>query len=140
MTREEINDIFRNSFFADTYLCSTNALTENGELYNVDGNSNRVAAICFGPKSVIMVVGKNKIVKDVPEAINRVKTIAAPKNAQRLNCQTYCNTKGECMGIDGLVCDGCESSQRICCNYVVSAHQRQKDRIKVILVNEQLGF
>lgn len=140
LTNDERTKIFRDSFFADTYLCSTNALTENGELYNVDGNSNRVAAICYGPQSVIMVVGKNKIVKDINEAVKRVKTIAAPKNAQRLKCQTYCNAKNECMGLNGLICDGCESAQRICCNYVISSHQRQKDRIKVILVNEEIGF
>ena len=140
LTREEINDIHRAAFSADAYLCSSNAITENGELYNVDGNANRVAAICFGPKSVIMVVGKNKIVKDVAEAVKRVKTIAAPKNSARLNCQTYCNPKGECMGLNGDFCDGCESAQRICCDYVLSAYQRLKDRIKIVLVDEILGF
>ena len=87
-----------------------------------------------------MIVGKNKIVENIDEAIKRVKTIAAPKNTKRLNCQTYCNEKGVCMGVEGEMCDGCNSPQRICANYLVSARQRQKDRIKVILVDEILGY
>jgi len=143
LTREETEEIFRKSFFADAYLCSSNAVTEKGELYNVDGNSNRVAAICYGPKSVIMVVGYNKIVKDIDEAIIRVKTTAAPANCVRLNCDTYCREKGECMSFlndPSYMTSGCSSPGRICCNYVVSARQRVKNRIKVILVAEELGF
>ena len=140
LTQEQIREMYCKSFSADVYLCSSNAITKKGELYNVDGNANRIGAICYGPKSVIMIVGKNKIVENIDEAIKRVKTIAAPKNTKRLNCQTYCNEKGVCMGLEGEMCDGCNSPQRICANYLVSAKQRQKDRIKVILVDEILGY
>jgi len=140
LTREQINQIFIDSFSADTYLCSSNAVTENGELYNVDGNSNRIAAICFGPKSVIMVVGINKIVKDLDEAVIRVKNIAAPANATRLGCKTYCKEKGECMSEGSELAGGCKSDARICCSYVVNSFQRVKDRIKVIIVGEEIGY
>lgn len=140
---EEAEAIYRAVFSADTYLTSSNAVTENGELYNVDGNSNRVAAICFGPKSVIVVAGRNKVVKTLDNAVLRVKRFAAPMNTARLGCETYCKSKGECMALasgNGGITDGCKSDSRICCSYVVTAQQRIKDRIKVILVNEELGF
>ena len=142
-TPEEIQKVYRDAFSADVYLTSSNAITENGELYNVDGNSNRVAAICFGPKSVIVIAGRNKIVKNLDDAVVRVKRLAAPMNTARLGCETYCKSKGECMAMaSGGSCmtDGCKSESRICCSYVVTAQQRIKDRIKVILVNEELGF
>lgn len=143
LSREDTEKIYRDSFFADAYICSSNAITENGELYNVDGNSNRVAAICYGPKSVIIVAGYNKIVKDIDAAVKRVKLIAAPANCTRLTAETYCREKGECMaflseGAD-MAC-GCNSPARICCNYVVSAYQRKKNRIKVLIVGEELGY
>ena len=125
---------------ADVYLCSSNAITEQGELYNVDGFSNRVSAIANGPKKVIMVVGINKIVPDLDAAIRRVKTIAAPLNTKRLNCDTYCLKTGVCMGLDGGMTDGCHSPARICCSYLISAQQRVENRIHVILVGEPLGF
>lgn len=125
---------------ADVYLCSSNAVTEQGVLYNVDGFSNRVAAIANGPKKVIMVVGVNKIVPDLDAAVRRVKTIAAPLNTKRLNCDTYCFKTGVCMGVDGGMTDGCHSPGRICCSYLISAQQRVENRIHVILVGESLGF
>lgn len=128
---------------ADVFMCSSNAVTENGELYNVDGNSNRISAIAYGPKSVIMVVGYNKIVLNIDEAINRVKTMAAPANAERLNIDTYCRKKGECVSLSDKnadMCSGCKSDNRICCNYLVSSSQRHKNRIKVILVADELGY
>ena len=140
---EEIEKIYREAFSADTYLTSSNAITENGELYNVDGNSNRVAAICYGPRSVIVVAGRNKVVRTLDNAVVRVKRFAAPMNTARLGCETYCKSKGECMALaSGNIgmADGCKSESRICCSYVVTAQQRVKDRIKVILVNEELGF
>ena len=140
LTREETEELYRKSFFADSYFCSSNAVTLNGELYNVDGNSNRVAAICYGPKSVVMIVGYNKIVKNLDEAVKRVKSIAAPYNTKRLDCQTYCLKTGECIGINGDMPSGCKSDGRVCCNYVISARQRHKGRIKVILVGEELGY
>ncbi len=142
-SHEEAEKIYRAAFSADVYLCSSNAITEDGELYNVDGNSNRVAAICFGPKSVIIVAGRNKVVRTLNDAVTRVKRFAAPMNTARLGCETYCRSKGECMaaasGSENMT-DGCHSDARICCSFVVSARQRIKDRIKVILVNEELGF
>lgn len=138
LTHEEAEERFRKSFFADTYLSSSNAITEDGELYNVDGNSNRVAALLYGPSRVIIVAGANKIVKDFDEAVKRVKTIAAPKNSIRLNCDTYCFHKGHC------VCDriggGCFSDRRMCCSYAVLSFQRVKNRINVIICKEQLGY
>lgn len=143
LTREEIQQIYRDTFSADVFLTSTNAITERGELYNVDGNCNRVAALLFGPKSVIVVAGYNKIVANIDEAAQRVKRIAAPANAVRLDCETYCRAAGQCVSLkDGSsdICSGCGSDARICCNYVISAMQREKGRIKVILVGEPLGY
>ncbi len=143
LSHDEVGKIYRDSFFADAYLCGTNALLKSGALYNVDGNSNRVASIVFGPKSVIIIAGKNKIVNDFDEAVKRVKEIAAPKNAKRLSCETYCNIKEKCVSLNNGnadVCNGCASNSRICCNYVLSSYQKVKDRIKVIIVDEELGY
>lgn len=140
LTPEQRNEMAVKGNSADVYLCSSNAVTEQGELYNVDGNCNRIAAIAFGPKQVILVVGVNKIVPDLNAAITRVKTIAAPLNTKRLNCDTYCNKTGVCMGLEGGMTDGCSSPGRICCNYLISGQQRVPDRIRVILVGEALGF
>ncbi|KGK87924.1 lactate utilization protein [Clostridium sp. HMP27] len=126
--RKELN---KKAFCADTYLCSSNAITENGELFNVDGNGNRVAAMLFGPDQVIVVCGVNKIVKDLKEAEQRVKKIAAPVNAKKLNKNTPCAKVGYCMD--------CNSDDRICCDYVIMKKQRN-DRIKVIILNKDLGF
>jgi L-lactate utilization protein LutB len=132
LSRDEIEKIYRDSFFSDDYFVSTNAVTEEGELYNVDGNGNRVAAMIYGPKSVIVIAGYNKIVKDREAAIERVRNIAAPANAARLNCATPCAKTGECMD--------CKGDARICCSYVFLGKQRVKGRIKVILVGETLGY
>ena len=140
LTPEEKAEMTAKSATADVYLCSSNAITEQGELYNVDGFSNRVAAIANGPKKVILIVGVNKIVPDLNAAIRRVKTIAAPLNTKRLNCDTYCRQTGVCMGLDGGMTDGCHSPGRICCSYLISAQQRVENRIHVILVGESLGF
>ncbi|MFT3951446.1 MAG: lactate utilization protein [Oscillospiraceae bacterium] len=142
-TPEEREELTRRAFFCDTYFCSANAVTEDGIVYNVDGKSNRVAAIAFGPKSVIMVVGRNKITRDLDEAAARVKRIAAPINCARLGCQTPCAQTGECVSIKAhgtQMTDGCAGDARICCDYLVLSNQRDKNRIKVILVNEELGF
>lgn len=130
--RDEVEEIMRKAFVSDTFLASTNALTEDGELYNVDGNGNRVSAMIYGPKQVIVVAGVNKLVKDLAEAKERVEKIAAPKNTVRLDCATPCKKLGECQH--------CHSDARICCSYVTLAQQRVPDRIKVIIVNEDLGY
>lgn len=143
LTADEIRDIFVKSFGCDSYITGTNAITENGELYNVDGNGNRVAAMIFGPKQVIVIAGTNKITSDITEAVSRVKRIAAPKNAKRLSSNTYCMAAGECMHADGgcnSMAEGCESPGRICRNYVIMGPQREKGRIKIILADEPLGY
>lgn len=132
LTREQIEEIYIDAFRADVYLTSANAVTETGALYNVDGNSNRVAAILYGPRSVVVVAGVNKLVRDIDEAVQRVRETAAPANAIRLDCKTPCVKSGRCMD--------CSGDNRICCSYVVSAKQRKKDRMKVILVGEELGY
>lgn len=141
LTPEQVKDIYRKTFSADVFFTSANAITENGLLYNVDGNSNRIAAIVYGPDSVIVIAGVNKIVPDINAAMNRLKTTAAPLNTKRLNCKTPCAVTGKCLAVDNpLLAEGCKSPERICCNYVVTAQQRHKDRIKVILVGESLGY
>ena len=140
---EEAERMMREAYCADTYLGSSNAVTQSGLLYNVDGNSNRVSAYLYGPRQVILVCGYNKIVKDLDEATYRVKEFASPMNTKRLNCDTYCRMNGECLSVGSdasFMCDGCRSEGRICCNYVISARQRHKDRIKVIIVGEKLGY
>lgn len=132
LSGEDIGKIYRDSFFADAYFTSSNAITEEGELYNVDGNGNRVAAMLFGPKKVIVVVGVNKIVKDIDEAIKRNREIAAPANAKRLNRVTPCAKLGYCMD--------CNSNDRICNEYTIIKRQGKKDRIHVIFLNEELGY
>ncbi len=145
ITPDEVEQVYRDTFSADVYFTSANAITESGYIYNVDGNSNRVSAILYGPKSVVMVVGKNKLVKTIEDAIERVRTIAAPKNAVRLGLNTYCSQKGNCKAVDiktenNEICNGCLGETRICCNYVLSAMQRKKNRIKVIIIDKELGY
>lgn len=140
---EEVKQIYRQAFSADVYISSANAITEDGVLYNVDGNSNRVAAIAYGPESVIIIAGYNKIVRNLEEAEIRVKKEAAPPNCIRLECPTPCKETGECISLSKptrQMTDGCAGDGRICCNYLISAQQRQKGRIKVILVGEELGY
>ena len=129
---EETQELFRKAYYSDTYFVSSNAITENGELYNVDGNGNRVSAMIFGPKQVIVVTGYDKIVTDLDAAKERVEKIAAPANALRLGLETPCSVSGECMH--------CHSDKRICCSYVTLGQQRIPDRIKVIFLGEELGL
>jgi L-lactate utilization protein LutB len=140
---EEVKKLYIDAFSADVYISSANAITTDGVLYNVDGNSNRIAAIAFGPKSVIIIAGYNKIVRNLEEAELRVKRIAAPANCERLSSNTYCHETGECVSLskeNHEICSGCSSPDRICCNYLISAYQRHKGRIKVIIVGEELGY
>ena len=132
ITREEKKEIYRRSFGADTFLCSTNALTAEGELYNIDGNGSRVAAMIYGPEQVIIVSGVNKLVKNLEEAEKRVRNYVAPLDAKRLNKNTPCTTLGYCVD--------CKSEERICNDFVVIKRQLTKDRIKVIIVGKQLGY
>ena len=132
LSGDELGRVYRDAFSADAYFASANAVTDAGELFNVDGNGNRVAAIAFGPKKVILVVGCNKLVADLHEAETRLETLAAPANTKRLSCATPCRETG--------VCAHCHSPARVCCTYTVQRFQRQKGRIHVILVAEPLGF
>lgn len=132
LTPEEVINIYKSAFFSDAYFTSSNAVTEKGELYNVDGNGNRVAAMLYGPEKVIVVCGVNKIVKDVEEAINRNKRISAPMNAKRLNKKTPCTKIGTCMD--------CSSNERICNEYTLIRKQGRKDRIHVIFLNKEIGY
>lgn len=129
---EEVPGIMRKAFSADTYFTSTNAVTEFGELYNVDGNGNRVAAMIFGPKQVIVVAGLNKIVTDLHAAVDRLEAVASPANCVRLGKNTPCAKTGRCAH--------CMSNERICNDYVIMAHQRDKDRIKVIFIADEFGY
>lgn len=129
---EEKEEIQRACFSADYFLTSSNAITEDGILVNIDGNSNRVAAICYGPKKVIMIVGMNKVVKTEADAMARARNVAAPINAQRFPLDTPCKKIGSCMN--------CMSRDTICCQFLTTRYSRHADRIKVILVNENLGF
>lgn len=128
----EAEQLFRKTFFADVFLSSANAITENGEICNLDGDGNRVAAMIFGPKEVIIVAGYNKIVKDCEAALQRIKEVAAPLNAMRLDVETPCSLTGKCVN--------CRSEQRICSNYTVMGWQQKPDRIKVILVAQSMGY
>ncbi|MGL6106907.1 lactate utilization protein [Romboutsia sp.] len=132
ITPADMKAIYRKTFSADAYFTSTNAITESGELYNVDGNGNRVAAMLYGPDKVIVIVGTNKIVNTIDDAVNRNKYICAPANAKRLSTKTPCETTGICMD--------CNSQDRICCEYTVIKRQRISNRIHVIFMKENLGY
>jgi hypothetical protein len=129
---EEVETARREAFFADFFLASANAITEDGEIYNVDGAGTRVAPIIYGPKNVILVAGTNKIVSDIAAAEDRLRNLAAPANAKRLGCKTPCAETGTCMH--------CKSPARICCSYTLLGYQRIPGRIKVIIVGEHLGY
>lgn len=131
MTRAESDAEARLAFHADTFLMSSNAISEQGEIFNVDGHGNRVSALIFGPKQVIIVVGVNKIVKDEEAAWKRIRHIAAPANCVRLNKQTPCAKLGECQD--------CRSSDRICSSHV-KINYDQEDRIRVIIIKETYGY
>ena len=120
------------AYDADFFLSSANAMTEDGIMINVDGNANRVSAIAQGPKKVIFIVGMNKITKDVDSAMKRARNVAAPKNAQRFGLSTPCTATGSCMD--------CKSPDTICCQILITRYSKHKDRIHVILVNDNLGF
>jgi L-lactate utilization protein LutB len=117
---------------AEYFISGSNAVTEDGKLVNVDGLGNRLAAFCFGPDKVIIIVGRNKIVPDVEAALHRVRNVAAPMNARRLGLNTPCARTGRC--------GDCQSPQRICSVTLIIEKQKIKDRMHVILVNEDLGF
>lgn len=130
-TPEENKKIMHDALSCDYYFMSSNAITVDGELVNIDGNGNRVAALIYGPENVIIIAGMNKIVKNVEEGISRTRNVASPQNCVRLNKNTPCAVNG--------VCGNC-LSDTICDQIVITRASRVPQRIKVILVGEELGF
>ena len=143
-TKTDWHKEYRDAYNASFYLVSANAVTEHGELYEVDGTSNRVSAMLYGPEKVIVVAGINKLVPDLRSAVVRVKTEAAPANCVRLSYDTPCAKTGECVSPSFDECHlgalGCQTDGRICCGYVVFAKQKAKGRITVIIIGEDYGY
>lgn len=129
---EEIRQLYRDAFSANVYFMSTNAITVNGELINIDGTGNRVASLIYGPDQVIIVAGMNKVATTVEEAITRVSNVASPMNCIRLERSTPCAVTGTCAN--------CLSPDCICSDIVITRKSSNPDRIKVILVGEELGY
>ena len=132
VTPQEKREIFAKTVMADYYLMSTNAITMDGELVNIDGFANRVSCLCAGPEHVIIIAGMNKVVKDVQSGLDRIRTKAAPPNTNRLGLKTPCSMTG--------ACQDCYSPDCICSQIVITRRSGIKDRIKLILINEDLGF
>lgn len=120
------------AYDCDVFLASANAITEDGVLVNIDGNANRVSAIAFGPRKLVLIVGMNKVCPDVDAALKRARSVAATANAQRFGLSTPCAKTGSCLD--------CKSPDTICCQFLITRFSRHKDRIHVILVNDSLGF
>lgn len=129
---QETRQMFEKSFSADTYFMSTNAITLEGELVNIDGNGNRVAALIFGPKQVVILAGMNKVCTDLTDAYHRVKNVASPANCIRLNRKTPCSATG--------ACGDCYSPDCICSQTVITRRSGTPGRIKVILIGGSYGY
>jgi len=129
---EDMLERRRQSLLVDLFITGTNAVTESGQLVNLDMFGNRIAGLTFGPKSVIVLIGRNKIVPDVETAIERIKEYAAPVNAMRLDKKTPC--------VKTSFCEECNSPGRICNTWTITEKSFPKGRIKVILINERLGL
>ncbi|MGN0352756.1 MAG: lactate utilization protein [Roseburia sp.] len=129
---EEVKKMYHDALSSDFYFMSTNALTKDGKLVNIDGNGNRVAALIYGPEHVILLVGMNKIAANEEEAISRVHQTATPMNCIRLNKKTPCAVTG--------VCADCLSPDCICNQTVITRRSGTKGRIKVILIGEDFGY
>lgn len=120
------------AYNCDVFLGSTNAITEDGILINIDGNSNRVSAYAYGPKKLVLIAGMNKVASDLDGGMKRARNVAATINTQRFGIDTPCTKNGGCMD--------CKSPDTICCQFLITRYSRHKGRIHVILVNENLGF
>jgi L-lactate utilization protein LutB len=129
---EELMERRRKSLLVDLFITGSNAVTEDGRLVNLDMLGNRVAALTFGPKHVVVLVGRNKIVPGLDEAIFRVKNIAAPANAMRLDKKTPC--------VKTSFCEECKSPDRICNSWTITEKSFPKDRVKVVLINQEMGL
>ena len=117
---------------SDYFLMSSNAITIDGELVNIDGNGNRLACLIHGPEHVLVFAGMNKVTADVDSGIKRIRNVAAPRNAVRLDTKTPCHVTGHC--------GDCQAESCMCCQVVVTRHSRHTGRIKVILIGEELGY
>lgn len=131
-TPEEQKAFYFKNAMSDYFLMSSNAVTIDGELINIDGNGNRVACLIQGPEHVLLLIGMNKVVDSVESGISRVRNMAAPPNAARLNKSTPCGITGHC--------GNCNSPDCMCCEIVITRHSRHNGRIKVILIGEELGY
>lgn len=131
-TPQEKEDIARAGLLSDVYLMSSNAITQDGYLFNIDGVGNRIAALTYGPKTVFILAGVNKIVRDTEEAVQKVRNYTAPLNAQRFEIDTPCKKTKEC--------GDCKSLTSICSVFTLTRLCRPAGRIKVFLINEELGF
>lgn len=131
-TPEDKRRIALAAYDCDYFLTSANAISEDGILVNIDGNANRVSAIAYGPRNVLMVIGMNKVVKDIDAALSRARNEAAPINAQRFGLDTPCSKTGACFD--------CKMPDTICCQFLITRYSKHPGRIKVILVDENLGF
>ncbi len=129
---EEVSDLLHRMLSSDTYFMSTNSITMDGELVNIDGSGNRLAALIYGPTQVIIIAGMNKVAADIPSAYQRVKAIATPPNCIRLSKNTPCALTGRC--------GDCLGDDSICSQIVVTRRSGIVGRIKVILVGEELGY
>jgi len=132
LSKDEAMELRRKSLFVDLYVTGTNAITENGALVNLDMIGNRVGAITFGPKFVLVLAGRNKIVSDFEAAVTRIKEYAAPANAMRLDKKTPCTKTSSC--------HDCQSPERICNVWTITEKSFPKGRIKIVLINEDLGI
>ena len=130
-SEEEVKELKSKMINADTFLMSTNAITLDGELINIDGRGNRVSYLIYGPDQVIVIAGMNKVVKDVDAGLDRTRNVASPANTVRLNCDTPCSKTGRC---------GDCFEHTICCEIVITRASIVPGRIKVVLVGEELGY
>jgi hypothetical protein len=131
-TKEEIKDLKRKALLTDWYISSSNAVSVEGHIVNIDHSGNRVAALTYGPDKVIIVVGINKLADSLEEAITRARNTASPKNAKRAGFNPPCVRLGHCID--------CKSEQRVCHYLSIIQGQHEKDRMKLFIVNEELGF
>jgi len=132
LTSADKRELYLKNFSAHTFITGTSAVTEDGKIYNIDGNGSRIAPMIYGPEQVIIVVGVNKIVPNEEAAVYRTRQIAAPLDAVRLKKETPCVKLGRCID--------CHHKQRICNAFTLITGQFIKDRIKVIIVDEVLGY
>ena len=131
-TQEERNALLKKCMFADVFLTGANALSLDGQMVNIDGQGNRVSAIIYGPESVLVIAGMNKVMDDLDSAIHRARTVAAPMTQQRFGHNNPCSVTGSCAD--------CKTETCICNHIVITRHCRPAGRIKFILVGEELGF